>query len=442
MTSPKTTTAEVRGIEGLPPESLFGKIAPEPGTVWLDSSSQTDLANSRSYIGRHPVAELVWDEDGTTVCHPGTEPKQTQQHILELIEEIIQQTDQFVCGFFSYEGCLELAGLSPAIPSNGTPKARFFVYNSLLEYDHADETYPSVPEYNDMLCGLPDPPKVSRCNTVEESPLPDFYLKECEYKDRIRRIKEHIREGDIYQANFTSGLELRSSQNPLDVYRRLRRTSPSNYGAYMNFSDMTILSASPERMITKSGSHLLTSPIKGTIARGGGIEEEAKQRNRLLSSAKDRAELLMIVDLERNDLGAIARTGTVSVDSIFRPEVYSSVIHLVSDISAELRPGVSLRQLFEAILPGGSVTGAPKRRAMEIISELESGPRGVYTGCIGYFHKDRIDMNLAIRTIVHRDGIYYAHAGGGIVADSDPDLEYQEMQLKMLGMLKALGVAK
>jgi para-aminobenzoate synthetase component 1 len=385
------------------------------------------------------VAELVWDDEGTKVCDTGKEPKQTQQHILELIDEITRDTDRFICGFFSYEGCLELAGLSPTFPSNGIPKAKFLVYRSLLRYDHADQTYSVTPGYEDILPDITDRSRVSRGNPLMGSHRPCFRLNENEYKDRIRTIKEHIREGDIYQANFTSGLELRSSQDPFDVYRRLRRTSPSNYGAYFNFGDLSILSASPERMITKSGSHLLTSPIKGTIARGNGVEEETKQRDRLLSSAKDRAELLMIVDLERNDLGAVARTGTVSVDSIFRPEVYSSVIHLVSDISAELRPDATLRQLFEAITPGGSVTGAPKRRAVEIISELESGPRGVYTGCIGYFHKDRIDMNLSIRTIVQQNGVYHAHAGGGIVADSDPDLEYQEMQLKMLGMLKALG---
>ena len=259
------------------------------------------------------------------------------------------------------------------------------------------------------------------------------------YLDRVRSIQRHIYEGDIYQANFTTGVEVKTDTRPFDIYRRLRRTSPSNYSAYMNFGDLTILSASPERLLTKRGPHLLTSPIKGTIERGNRWTE-GDQTRKLLASAKDRAELLMIIDLERNDLGRVARTGTVTVDNLFYPKLYSSVIHLSGDISAELKSGVSTRQIFEAMLPGGSITGAPKRRAIEIIAAHEPASRGVYTGCIGYFSGDVIDMNLAIRTVVHQGDTYHVHAGGGIVADSIPELEYDEMNWKMRGMYGSLGV--
>jgi para-aminobenzoate synthetase component 1 len=148
----------------------------------------------------------------------------------------------------------------------------------------------------------------------------------------------------------------------------------------------------------------------------------------------------MIVDLERNDLGRIARPGSVEVDSLFRPEVFETVIHMVADISAELDAGVGWTDIIASLLPGGSVTGAPKKRAVEIIAELESTPRSVYTGAIGYIQGQRADLNLAIRTMIHCDGVYHVHAGGGIVADSDPEAEYQEMLLKASAMLRALNV--
>jgi para-aminobenzoate synthetase component 1 len=148
----------------------------------------------------------------------------------------------------------------------------------------------------------------------------------------------------------------------------------------------------------------------------------------------------MIVDLERNDLGKIAHIGSVRVDELFKTEVYSSLIHLVSDISAHLKPEVRLPDIFRALLPGGSITGAPKRRAVEIINQLETTPRSVYTGCIGYLDGDRADFNIAIRTMLYRDGVYHVHAGGGIVDDSDPEAEYQEMLLKAGNLLRALGV--
>ncbi len=429
----KTRSSDNRQNIRQSPEDLFVEIASRKGSVWLDSSAAFSGRPLRSFIGTDPFAELVWDANDVTSLRDSGGLRIISRHVLDLIEEIVAGTDQYVCGFFTYEACLALAGVAQfGFPLN-SPLARFFVYPSMVTYDHAAESiaFPS----NRFQPDIPD-----RSKSPDQSQLVRWDLEEADYMDRVKKIKEYIHEGDIYQANFTTGMEVPSCEDPFSVYARLRQTSPSAYSAFMNFGDMTILSASPERMLTRTGSQLLTSPIKGTISRGTTAEEELTQRDRLLKSAKDRAELLMIVDLERNDLGAVARTGSVSVDSLFRPEVYSSVIHLVSDISAQLAPGVSLRQLLGAILPGGSVTGAPKRRAMEIIAESETGPRGVYTGCIGYFHRDTIDLNLAIRTITHYDDKYRVHAGGGIVADSDPRAEYDEMKLKMQGMLKALGV--
>jgi para-aminobenzoate synthetase component 1 len=231
-----------------------------------------------------------------------------------------------------------------------------------------------------------------------------------------------------------------SDSDPFDVYRRLRRLNPAPYGAYLNFGNYQVLSTSPERMFLKQGNQISTSPIKGTIANGSDLSSSELNRSRLLQSEKDRAELLMIVDLERNDLGRIAQTGSVQVERLFKAEIYSSLIHLVSDISAELRHDVKLKDILNALMPGGSITGAPKKRAVEIIADMERDPRSVYTGCIGYVDGDTADFNIAIRTMIHSGGQYHVHAGGGIVADSDPVAEYEEMLLKARNLLRALGV--
>ena len=210
--------------------------------------------------------------------------------------------------------------------------------------------------------------------------------------------------------------------------------------AYLNFGNYQILSSSPERIFTTQKNRITTCPIKGTIELGKNESEQQTNLNKLLNSEKDKAELLMIVDLMRNDLGRIAQTGTVSVDSLFKPEIYSSLIHLVSDISATLKDNITFEDIINALIPGGSITGAPKKRAVEIINDLEEFPRFVYTGSIGYMTKEKADFNIAIRTIYYYNNIYYIHAGGGIVADSNPKDEYNEMLLKAKNLFKAVGL--
>jgi para-aminobenzoate synthetase component 1 len=282
----------------------------------------------------------------------------------------------------------------------------------------------------------------SEPSSHREEPHVSATISRDEYLSRVRRIKEHVHEGDIYQANFTSKFEVATGEQPFDVYSRLRQLSPAPYAAFLNFGDMQTLSSSPERMLLREGTHIITSPIKGTIVAGETAAEIEVNRQRLLASAKDRAELLMIVDLERNDLGKVARTGSVRVDSLFRTELYRSLIHLVSDVSAEINDATSTRSVLQALLPGGSITGAPKLRAIEILQQLEETPRGLYTGCIGYMKPGRADFNIAIRTIVHQNSVYHVHAGGGIVADSSPEAEYEEMLLKASNMFRALGLSE
>ncbi|MEW6049970.1 MAG: anthranilate synthase component I family protein [Candidatus Zixiibacteriota bacterium] len=260
------------------------------------------------------------------------------------------------------------------------------------------------------------------------------------YERDVLAVKHHLREGDIYQANYTCRWEVTSNEPASSVYRQLRELNPSPYGAYLNFGDYQILSSSPERMLHRVGNRISTSPIKGTVARGENAVEDSSNLKQLLASEKDRAEHLMIVDLERNDLGKIALPGTVRVTRLCRPETYANLFHLVSDISATLPKNITLGTVLKALLPGGSITGAPKLRAVEILRELEPVPRSVYTGCIGYISPEVIEFNIAIRTMVHQNGLYRAYAGGGIVADSEPAAEYQEMLLKAERMMSALGI--
>lgn len=193
-------------------------------------------------------------------------------------------------------------------------------------------------------------------------------------------------------------------------------------------------------MFKRTGDFITSCPIKGTIKSGNDEKENQFQLEKLLNSRKDQAELLMIVDLMRNDLGEIAKTGTVSVENLFKAEPYSSLIHLVADVSAELKKETGYFDIIPSIMPGGSITGAPKKSAVQILQEHESTPRGVYTGCIGYVNGKNADFNIAIRTITHQNGQYEIHAGGGIVADSNAESEFNEMQLKARNLFRALGI--
>lgn len=397
---------------------------------------------NRSIIARNPAIEIVWSNGVMTQLEKSGKLSRTMSALqcVELVERTVNQTGMTAIGFITYEAAMEMIGLRGASPLP-SGDIRFFCYETVLDFDHLTQTYSSGQESVDPFQKSPRKNETAQASHDRE-PRINAAISREEYLAKVRRINEHIHEGDIYQANFTSRFEVQTNERPFDVYLRLRQITPSPYAAYLNFGDMQILSSSPERMLHREGSHLTTSPIKGTIVAGETAAEIEANRKRLLDSSKDRAELLMIVDLERNDLGKVARIGSVRVDSLFRTELYRSLIHLVSDISAEKDDETSTSSILQALLPGGSITGAPKLRAIEILQQLETTPRGIYTGCIGYMQPGRADFNIAIRTIVHQNGTYHVHAGGGIVADSSPEAEYEEMLLKASNMFRALGLSE
>ncbi len=249
----------------------------------------------------------------------------------------------------------------------------------------------------------------------------------------------YIYEGDVYIGNMTQQLKVYSEKPPYSVFKSLRISNPSPFGGYMNYGDFQIVSASPERFLRMRDSVINTRPIKGTRPRGGTIEEDFRLRKELESSEKDKSELLMIVDLERNDLNKVCKKGSVIVDELFTVEKYATVFHLVSDISGKLKENLNIVDLIKATFPGGSITGAPKIRAMEIIDELENGRRGIYTGSLGYISLDgNCDLNIIIRTALHKDNIYYLGVGGGITCESDLEFEYEETLQKAKALLEAM----
>ena len=273
-----------------------------------------------------------------------------------------------------------------------------------------------------------------------DCPIVSNFTRE-DYLAAIRRAKEYIAAGDIYQVNLSQRFTADLSVSPFELYTRLRTRNPAPFAAYLNFDDVAIVSSSPERFLLYSEASRVvrTRPIKGTRPRGATPEEDRKLANELLNSEKDRAELLMIIDLERNDLGRVCEIGTVRVPELIVLEKYATVYHLVSTVEGKLPPDKDRIDLLKATFPGGSITGAPKIRSMEIIDELEPTKRSVYTGAIGYLcFTGNMDVNIVIRTFIINNEKAYFQVGGGIVADSEPDAEYQETLDKAKALFDAL----
>jgi len=285
-------------------------------------------------------------------------------------------------------------------------------------------------------------PRPTTAEQFEHEPELRANMTRDDYERAVRRILDYIAAGDVYQINFTQRFEATTSARPALLYHALRTVNPAPFAAYLDCGVGQVLSSSPERFLRIRGREIQTRPIKGTRARTGNEQADQKAARELLMSAKDQAELLMITDLERNDLGRVCVYGSVHVPELVALESYATVLHLVSTVEGRLADGVTAVDAIRACFPGGSITGAPKIRAMEIIDELEPSARGVYTGAIGYLgFNDCSDFNIAIRTMIHQDGKVHFHAGGGIVADSVPALEYEETLHKARGMVQALARA-
>lgn len=255
----------------------------------------------------------------------------------------------------------------------------------------------------------------------------EWNVERAAYLKAVESVRGYIASGDVYQVNLSQRAKCTYEGSPIQLYQALRAGNPAPYSAFIGSRDFTVLSTSPEQFLRKQGQLIETRPIKGTRPRGATPEEDALNAEALRTSEKDRAELLMIVDLERNDLGRVAEFGSVRVEHLYHQEHYARVIHQTAQVKAILADGKDVFDCIHALFPGGSITGAPKVRAMEVIEEIEPTRRGVYTGSVGYIGFDgNAELNIAIRSLHLQDGHLDYQVGGGIVWDSDPESEYQE----------------
>jgi len=275
-----------------------------------------------------------------------------------------------------------------------------------------------------------------------ERPAPTCATPPGAYEAGVERIREYIAAGDAYQVVLSRRYSQPIDVPPFTVYRGLRAVNPSPYMYYLAFDDVVLAGSSPEPLVTVSGRRATTRPIAGTRPRADGLHADARLMDELRADPKERAEHVMLVDLGRNDLGRVCRPGAVRVEELMEMETYSHVIHMVSSVTGELEEGRSAMDALKAAFPAGTVSGAPKIRAMEIIDELEPVRRGPYAGAIGYFaFGGDLDTCICIRTIVLADGVAYVQAGAGIVADSDPHKELEETDAKAAALLKAIELA-
>jgi para-aminobenzoate synthetase component 1 len=372
-----------------------------------------------------------------------------------------------VAGLFGYDLAHHLEKLPrPAFDDFPTPDLAVGLYDWVFAFDHAankgwlvvtglpevQDRLPHARRRRDALRRLLDraPPATTWSLPPPLAPLaPQFSVPGREslisnfdrpsYLHMLRRGIEYIHAGDCFQVNLAQRLMHPQSAPPLEIYDRLRTRNAAPFAGYLDLGDFALASASPERFLRLSGGEVETRPIKGTRPRGVYPMEDMARGEDLLESGKDRAENVMIVDLLRNDLGRVCEYGSIRVAQVCHLETFRFVHHLVSDIRGQLRPGLDAVDLLKATFPGGSVTGAPKIRAMEIIAELERVARGPYCGCLGYLGFDgSMDTNLLIRTMVLGKGWIQFSVGGGIVADSVPEREYEETWHKAAGLLRAL----
>jgi para-aminobenzoate synthetase component 1 len=324
-------------------------------------------------------------------------------------------------------------------PDRAYPVMHFAIYDRVLvrEGEHT-AVVEAVPRRNPIVAGgdLPagDP-------TLGEHVDARSNFTRAQYVAAVRRALRHIRDGDIYQVNLSQRFEMRGHFDPAAVLTRARRETPVPFLACIRAGQTALVGASPELFLHVDGRRIETRPIKGTRPRGRTAPEDRLLREELLASPKDDAELAMIVDLERNDLGRICEIGSVRVTAPKQVETYPTVHHLVAVVEGRLCDSAGWPEILRATFPGGSVTGCPKIRAMEIIAELESVRRGIYTGAYGWISARAARLAMAIRVAVLHEGGADVHAGGAIVADSDPQAEYEETLVKASGLLRAFGAA-
>jgi para-aminobenzoate synthetase component I len=457
----------------LPAERLAAVIGAWLEPAILESGPGFGDAGRWSILAAHP--RLVWEatgtrwtsraDDGATVSGEGD----VLRNLGDLLNRfgLARPSDRpdpsvppfqgGMIGFFGYDLAPRIERLPRRVACDSRmPDIRLALYDTAVIVDNDSGT---VGLWAWDLTGEGLPAAERRCcawrGALERelrspTPIPSSVLgpsssqfDRATYLATVGRVLEYIAAGDIFQVNLSQRFNAWGRAEPLDLYRRLKTESPAPFAAFLRWDDLAVVSASPELFFQTQGDVIVTRPIKGTRPRGLDSDSDARLAAELVASPKDRAELIMIVDLERNDLGRVCRYGSIQVRDPLKVQSFAQVHHLVATIEGRLRPEIGPIDVIRALFPGGSITGAPKIRAMEIIDELEPSRRGLYTGAIGYLSRGGSSaFNIAIRTILVEGERATFQVGGGIVADSDPEAEYQETLAKGSGLLAVLDPGK
>jgi len=407
-----------------------------PYLLFLDSSAQGVLGRY-SFLTADPIALARTPEEARALL------RRQRQEVLPGLPPF----QGGIAGYVSYDWGAELERVARPAPDRFTPQVSdvlLALYDWVIAWDHLEEKAWLIAASARTTWAqerLRAAPPAVRDHPAPVGHAPESNFARAEYEAGVSRIREYIAAGDVYQVNLAQRFHAPFRGSPLALYRRLRARNPAPFGAYLDFAGTTVTSISPERFLRFDPQTRLVEarPIKGTRPRDATAARDSALARELLESEKDRAENVMIVDLLRNDLGKVCRAGSVTVPKLFALESHPTVHHLVSTVTGVLADDRDAFDLLRAAFPGGSVTGAPKIRAMQIIAELERSPRGVYCGAVGYVSATgAMDFNIPIRTIVLRDGMATFHAGAGIVWDSEPAAEYQETLAKARTMMEAL----
>jgi para-aminobenzoate synthetase component 1 len=436
---------------------LFEATAHLPWAAFLDSCYPYTEQGRYDILSADPQTVLISRGEHTRIVPSSGSMRLSIEDPFQLLSEALGPIQQGVkdlpfcggaIGYFGYDLARRLEKLpSLAEDMEQLPEMAVGIYDWSLVVDHQQQRSWLVGQnptrlerFRRMLQGVGE-------RTSKSRNLPPYRVlgEVCsnmnreEYLDSLASIKNYILDGDCYQVNFAQRFSVAAEGDTWQAYKGLRHLNAAPFAAYLNTPDCQIMSSSPERFLELRSGLVETKPIKGTAPRGEDPIEDMMLAEMLKNSTKDQAENLMIVDLLRNDLGKVCATGSVTVPELFKLESFTRVHHLESKVCGELAPGENALSLLRACFPGGSITGAPKLRSMEIIEELEPHRRGVYCGSIGYVSSDGdMDTNIAIRTMVHAQGITRLWAGGGIVADSDPEAEYRETYHKASALLELL----
>lgn len=435
---------------------LFAPLAETPWAMWLDSGHPAVADGRSDMLVAFPRVTLVAQGGLVHIQEEDGGARDVSEGPLAVLAQYLSTTSCEECaggavGYFSYDLIRQYVTLPEvARDEDRIPDMAVGIYDGFVHVDHMNKRCQIRAQDTDA--GRSWARRMEEVLThVQKTPPTDFAVLDevrsnldfAAYAKAFSTVQDYIRAGDCYQINLAMRLSAPCNGHPWSLYMALRERNPAPYAAWMNFPFGQVLSSSPESFLSLHAGQVTTRPIKGTRPRGRDFLEDERQCAELAASAKDQAENLMIVDLLRNDLGKVCSPGSIEVPELFHVESYATVHHLVSTVTGRLAPDRTAVDLLAAAFPGGSITGAPKQRAMEIIESLEPHRRGVYCGAIGYLGLDGgMELNIAIRTLVCSNGQIRYWAGGGLVADSDVCGEYQECLDKGRAMQEVLDAFK